>query len=147
MSWNFLVLCLVLTSICWGQTTLPPREKLPQVETNDLGEKCLNVTQWKQVMAVALQNKGLYEWRLEIEPTIFLYQSLEKSYELKLSILQEQVDLLKDDREYLQLRLDQSRKALTQGDKGAKFEKIVMWGVIVIETVVIGVFGIKGAAN
>ena len=46
------------------------REKLPVVATNANGEKCLNVEQWQQVIRVSNQNKGNYEWRLQIEPTI-----------------------------------------------------------------------------
>jgi len=123
------------------------RYKLPVVPTDDAGMKCLDNTQWQQVIKVASEYKGLFEWRLAIEPTLMKYQTLEKDYELQISIMQMQIDELKDSREYLQLRLKQERGANLRFNKSYKIEKALMWGIIAIETVVIGISGIRGIAN
>lgn len=122
------------------------RYKLPQVATVD-EQKCLTTDQWNQVILIASEYKGLFEWRLKIEPTLLEYAALKKSYEHDIQTLEREIQLLKDNREYLELRLGQSEKARTQFSKSYKLEKGVMWAVIAIETVVIGILGVKGTAN
>lgn len=122
------------------------RYKLPQVATVE-GQKCLTPDQWQQVLIVASEYKGLFEWRLKIEPTLLAYTALQNSYERDIQILEGQIKILKDDREYLQLRLGQETKARTRFSKLYKLEKGLMWGIIAVETVVIAILGIKGTAN
>jgi len=143
-----LLVCVAALLLCITASATEPsrvRYKLPVVETNTAGEKCLNTTEWAQVLTIASEYKGLFEWRLTIEPTLWKYKSLEESYELKLSILEQQIKVLEDDRGYLQLRLEQEQKVRTGHLGKYKIEKGVMWAVIAIETVVIGIMGIRGA--
>lgn len=121
------------------------RYKLPVVETNDEGEKCLDSKQWGTVILIASEYKGLFNWRHDIEPALWKYQSLEESYELKFSILQQQIKSLEDDREYKKLRLGQEIKARTASLGAYKIEKGVMWAMIAIETITIGILGVRGS--
>ncbi len=141
----FLIL-LFVTFDASAQEPSRVRYKLPKVETNDAGEKCLNSEKWQKVILMASEYKGLFDWRLKIDPTLIEYASLKDTYELKLKIKDEQIALLKEDREYLQLRLGQSEKARTAHTTSYKIEKGIMWAVIAVETVVIGVLGVKGVA-
>ena len=140
-------LILTLPYIAHANEPSRVRYKLPKVTTNDAGDKCLDTPQWNQVILVASEYKGLFDWRLEIDPTLLKYASLEESYLLHVSILEREIKELKDSRTFLQLRLGQETKARTRSGKTYKLEKGLMWGIIAIETVVIGILGIKGTAN
>lgn len=122
------------------------RYKLPKVATVD-GQKCLSAEQWNQVILIASEYKGLFEWRLKIEPTLLAYDALKNAYDRDIDILEREIQLLKDNREYLELRLGQAETARTKFRKSYKLEKGIMWAVIAVETVVIGILGIKGTAN
>ncbi len=120
------------------------RYQLPEVPTNVDGEKCLNTAEWKMVLLVASEYKGLFDWRLTIEPTLAEYEALEASYILKVGVLNSQIKTLTDDREYLQLRLGQTEKTRNKQRTAYKIEKGIMWAVIAVETIVIGVLGVRG---
>ena len=144
-----LCVCLVLTLPYTARADEPSRVryKLPVVPTNAEGDKCLDTAQWNQVVLIASEYKGLFNWRLDIDPTLLKYASLEESYLLQISFFEREVKELKDSRTYLQLRLGQETKSKSRFSKIYKLEKGLMWGMIAIETVVIGILGIKGTAN
>jgi len=125
------------------QNPFSERYRLPKVETNENGDKCLNPEQWNQVIKIASEYKGLYEWRLEhagiVADHAFLvnkYETLIKNYELQLKIFGQR-------NEYLTKRLDQERKNALKLKMGDRLEKVGMWGVIVGELIVIGVLAFK----
>lgn len=148
---RILLVCvsLVLTLSYTAQADEPSRVRyrLPVVPTNADGNKCLDTAQWNQVILVASEYKGLFDWRLDIDPTLLKYASLEESYLLQISFFEREIKELKDSREYLLLRLGQETKAKSRTSKIYKLEKGLMWGMIAIETVVIGILGIKGTAD
>ena len=127
---------------------LPPapsrvRYKLPVVPANADGNRVLTEEQWQQVILIASEYKGLFEWRLAIEPTLIKYQSLERTYELRIEGLNHQIALLTNSREFLTLRLGQEQKNKLDVMRSQKVERIVMWCVIVAETIVIGVLAVN----
>jgi len=83
------------------------REKLPVVPTNAQGEKCLNTEQWQQVLKVSRQNKGLFEWRLQIEPTIDMHARVVADYERIIKNLTLEVQVLQGDRSYNKSRVSE----------------------------------------
>lgn len=83
------------------------REKLPIVPTNENGEKCLNAEQWQQVLRVSSQNKGLFEWRLQIEPTIDMHARVVADYEQLIKNLELELKVFKGDRNYNKARVSE----------------------------------------
>ncbi len=119
------------------------RHRLPQVETNDAGEKCLNAPQWQMVIKVANQNKGLFEWRLEVIGIVRTHNAIIAKYELLIQNYELQLKIFGQRNEYLTVRLDQERKNAMKLGLEDRLEKYAMWVVILAETVVIGVMGIQ----
>lgn len=105
-----MVLCfsMVWTFSTMGQeNTHVEREKLPFVPTNEKGEKCLDVEQWRQVEKVSNQNKGNYEWRLQIEPTIDMHARVVADYERIIKNLELEIKVLQGDRKYNKARVSE----------------------------------------
>ena len=131
--------------------TYTTRYTLPKVPITYTAEgapqKCLSTDQWKVVVLMASDYRGLYDWRLETLGILSAHAALAQSYELTIKNLNAQIGVLKKDREYLTLRLEQSYKFGQQQVKSRKVERIMMWAVIVVQSGVILVGGIKGIAN
>jgi hypothetical protein len=131
--------------------TYTTRYSLPKVpityDSEGLPQKCLNTEQWKVVVLMASDYVGLYDWRLQTLGILSAHESLAQDYESRIQGLQYQIEVLKDDRKYLTMRLDQSYKFGQQQVKSRKIERIMMWAVIVVQSGVILVGGIKGIAN
>lgn len=121
------------------------RYKLPEVKTDANGQKCLGTEQWKDVIAVASEYKKHFEWRLKIEPVLMEYQAISAAYGLVEDNLQLQIDLLEISNESLKDQLLQSENLKLKIQRGHRIEKGVMWVVILAETVVIGVLGVKSS--
>ncbi len=136
-----LSLFLALPALADGPSRV--RYKLPVVPTNANGQKCLDVHQWKSVMAVASEYKKHFDWKLEIEPVLLGYASLDQTYGLLSDNMEESITRLEDTRDGLHIRLTESENLRLKAAKGYRIEKGIMWAVILAETVVIGVLGIR----
>ena len=123
------------------------RYRLPKVETNEAGEKCLNADQWGQVVTIASEYKGLFEWRIEVQGIIATHTDIVAKYELLLSNYKLQLKIVTQRNEYLDTRLDQERVAASKLSLEDRLEKYALWAVVLIETVFIGVMGVKMAVT
>ena len=125
------------------ETDFSVRHKLPKVQANDSGEVCLNVDQWKQVLLVSSQNKGLFEWRLEVIGIVNAHEFITAKYEVLMKNYELQIKIQTQRIEYLTARVDQERKAARTSSLEDRIEKYAMWIVIIAETLIIGVMGVK----
>ena len=116
-------------------------------DENKMPQKCLNTQQWKTVMLMSSDYRGLYDWRLKTLGTLAAHDKLVGSYELMLKTKDMRIDELKRDRKYLTMRLDQSYQFGQSQVKSRKIERIMMWAVIVVQSGVILVGGVKGIAQ
>ncbi len=140
--------CIILFCLCWALPAFADgpsrvRYKLPNVETNSNGQKCLNVQEWKSVMAVASEYKKHFDWKLKIDQVLLDYHALDATYGLLDDSMKESITRLEDTRDSLQLQLTESENLRLSIERGHRIEKGVMWVVILVETVVIGVLGIR----
>lgn len=159
MKWWLLLGILLVSHPVLAQETIGPRATLPTVETvvvkdgvlqtplPDGEYKILNIPQWRQTLQLSSAYLGLYNWRLTTEGTLKTYDGTVRAYDTAIVNYKAQILTLKDDREYLQLRLGQELNANKQRRQSFKIEKGIMWGVIVVETILIGIFGVKSLAQ
>lgn len=122
------------------------RYKLPTVETNRNGEKCLNTEQWKEVLQVASEYKRHFEWRLEIEPVLLEYRVMELAYMELSDGYVTQIEYLEKERDGLRLYIQEQDNLKLKLQKHHRIEKGFMWALIAIETLAIGFLGIRSAA-
>ena len=144
--WSVLLLFLLVfngSSVMSQETDFSVRHKLPKVQANDAGEVCLDATQWQQVMKVSSQNKGLFEWRLEVIGIVNTHNAIIAKYELLIDNYELQLKILTQRNEYLNTRIDQERQAALKVSLEDRIEKYAMWVVILGELVIIGVMGVK----
>jgi hypothetical protein len=141
---------------------LNPKVQLPTVETTQVRNgviqprtgapegtqyKCLNVDEWKTVLIISTEYSGLYQWRLQMHGVVsgmlFIIQqtdALVQNYELQLTVYRQ-------DREYLQLRLEQTINAVGKSERNYKIEKIALWGVILVQAAGIVILSVKSATR
>jgi hypothetical protein len=81
------------------------RYRLPSVQTNAAGDKCLNAEQWDRVILIASEYRGLYDWRLEIMPALTLHGEVVEDLERVIKARETQIKLLQGDRDYLKSRV------------------------------------------
>jgi hypothetical protein len=121
------------------------RYKLPLVETNNKGEKCLDVDEWRQVILVATEYKRHFDWRLQIEPILLQYKANDATYGKLIAGYQQQINYLEKEREGLRLQLIESEKFKLKLQKSHRIEKGFMWVLIAVEALAIGFLGIRSA--
>ena len=158
---KYLFIFLLTLSFCSAAAAQEdkPRLSLPSVDTTtvlagvpnpvipDGQYKCLAVTQWSQVMSIAIEYRGLYNWRLETQGALNAYNAQVNAYELTLKNLEYQIKREKENGEYYKLRLGQVEKLNQKAAFRDKFERFILYGVILGELVIISVMGVKGLAN
>jgi hypothetical protein len=158
---RYLVTVLLILSFCSNVFCQEdePRLSLPSIETTTVLEgvpnppladgqyKCLAVSQWSQVIAIALEYRGLYNWRLTTQGALDAYNAQINAYELTIKNLNYQIKREKENGEYYKLRLGQVEKAQHSETLKSKIERFVLYGVILGELVIISTMGIKGLAN
>ncbi len=152
------VLCILLILVTL-EAFADDRVMLPQLDTVTVTKgvvspalpdgqyKLANVDQWKQVLLVGINYNNLYDWRLEIQGTLNAYDKTVAYYEAALRNKDQQFKLLEQQNEYLSLRLNQEIKLKSNEDLRNKIEKFVLYGVVVVELVIIGIVGVKGIAQ
>ena len=94
-------------------------------------------------MAVASEYKKHFDWKLKIDQVLLDYHALDATYGLLDDSMKESITRLEDTRDSLQLQLTESENLRLSIERGHRIEKGVMWVVILVETVVIGVLGIR----
>lgn len=144
MRYCIMLLCLLWALPVFADEPSRVRYKLPVVETNSQGQKCLNTQEWKEVIAVASEYKKHFDWRLDIEPVLLDYVSLDRTYGLLNTSMEESIARLEDSRDDLKLQLSESESLRLKLQRSHTIEKGVMWAVILVETVVIGIVGARG---
>lgn len=149
MRWVLSVLLCFLfcLPVTYAEEPSRVRYKLPVVETNNKGEKCLDVNEWRQVILVATEYKRHFDWRLQIEPVLLQYKANDATYGKLIAGYQQQISYLEKEREGLRLQLIESEKFKLKLQKGHRIEKGFMWAVIVLEAAVIGFLGIRSAVT
>lgn len=103
---------------------------------------CTTAKEWQKVMLIANDYRGLFMWRLEIQGALAAHDEIVQAYELKITSYEASIKLLKEDRTYYKTRVGELESALLAGGKSHKVEKMLMWGVILVETVAIGALGV-----
>lgn len=144
-----MIICFC-ASVAAQDADTKPRYTLPSVDTSTVEGvpmKCLDVKQWQRVILIASEYQGLYDWRLETLGTLNAYQLNDQGYERIISNYKLQLKMLQDDRTYLQLRLKDEADANIRKRKSFRIESGIKWGIIAVETIVIGILGVKGMTN
>jgi len=115
----------------------------PSIQEID-GEKlmCTTAKGWQKVMLIAVDYRGLYMWRLEIQGVLTAHDAIIQAYELKISSYEATIKTLQAERSYQKTRVGELETVLFTGGKSYKIEKMLMWGVILIETIAIGALGV-----
>lgn len=147
-----LCLCIVLFAVStWAQepkkTTnkpaeFPPRMNLPAgFDTAVEGEKvqCFGSQDYLTIIRIYKVYGSLYDWRLTALGEIKGYKLAIASQQKTIDRQDQVIKTLKNDREWLTLRLKQSEEIIMGKAGSSSMEKYVMWGVILVETVVIGI--------
>lgn len=151
MKINLLFLILILgisTPILAEDTQI--RRTLPTVETQEINKvqyKCLNTDQWKDILLLANDYQGLFNWRLQIEGVLRAQEAMVGAYELKISNYEAMLKIREADRNFLTdeiKRIDEKNKRQTFEDR---LEKYGLWAVVLVETITIGVLGAKSWAE
>jgi hypothetical protein len=133
-----------------AQVANAPMLTLPTVETvtmDSVEYKCLDVVQWKGVLLIANEYQSLYRWRLITQGTLDAYKVQTETYDKLINNYLSQIKLLKDDREYLTLRLNTEMDSALKLKKKDNVERGILWGVIALETIMLGVFGVMSVAQ
>lgn len=123
---------------------LPTPEKI-NVDGTD--KVCTDADGWRSVMLLAIDYQGLFFWRMKIQGVLEAHDEVISAYELKINIYQNQIKLLEEDRTYHQTRIGELETTLLTGTKSHRIEKGLMWGVILLETIAIGVLGVASFAQ
>ncbi len=123
------------------------RYTLPEIKTNAAGQKCLGFEEWKKVLIVASEYKKNFEWRLSVKHVLLEYAALDGIYTLQEEDMSRVIDRLEYDREHLELRLVTKEEERLKQLKGYRIERGLMWGVILVETAVIGFLGVRSALS
>lgn len=138
--------------------SMPERIALPVVETTQYGPngpvrnglragveyKCLELEPWKQVLAVGIAYKGLYDWRLEIQGLIRGLLYIVEQQDALMMNYQLQLKVYKDDRAYLQLRIAEMQRVVASDQRGARLEKGFLYGMVAVQAVLLVIVGIMG---
>jgi len=115
----------------------------PTIEEID-GETrvCTTVKGWQNVALLAADYQGLFKWRLKIQGALDAHNDIVTAYELKISSYEATIKLLQADNDYRKTRVGELETSLLSGSKSHKIEKVLMWSVILVETVAIGALGV-----
>jgi len=125
----FFMLCL-LTMPATAQAE--ERIRLPEVQTLEIegqAMKCFNVEQYKTVILIASEYKGLFEWREKTERTLKLYELQIRAFETQLLHYESIMDIQEKDREYLTNRIDDLIKDRAALKLGSDIEKYILYAV------------------
>lgn len=109
--------------------------------------KLVSLEQWKLILLLSNQNKGLYDWRLQIQGVLDAHQQQINSYELLLKGKDQLLKIKDRDIEYYMTRLKQQTTAAQGNEMAAKIERLILYGVILGETITMFVVGVKGASQ
>ncbi len=150
---TILFICMLLSSavVLADKTTVKPdpfgarRLALPvgveaPVDGQDM--QCFNGPEYMTIIRMGQFYGHLYDWRLTTLGEIKGYKLTIKSRDKTILGQNRIIKTLKDDREWLTLRLKQSGETIEGQASGFRYEKFVMWGVIVIETLLLGYQGV-----
>ncbi|RLC85691.1 MAG: hypothetical protein DRJ03_10895 [Chloroflexi bacterium] len=141
-----LILCVSATVHAEEEDPVTSMRRLPVVESTDiegLPHKCLGHAEWKTVLLIAQDYQGLYMWRLKIEGVLAAHEDIIASYELRLTGYESMLDLKDADIEYYKVRLTETESLVKSNRFADRVEKYLLWGVILVETIVIGVMGVR----
>ncbi len=114
------------------------RYRLPVIGNtaiDGVDHKCLDVPQWQQVMVIARQYGGLYDWRLEMQGVIAAHQLVVKGYELMIQDYQRLIDNRDTMIKYWKGRVGDLEKQLTLNLFKNKVETYILWAIVAVESV------------
>ena len=142
---------LVAPHVSYANDVVPdenPYETLRRLPTPTIEEidgethVCTTVKGWQNVVLLAADYQGLFKWRLKIQGVLEAHNDIVAAYELKISSYEATIKLLHANSDYHKTRIGELETSLLSGSKSHKIEKILMWGVILVETVAIGALGV-----
>jgi len=124
--------------------------KLPVPEKCNVEDEekwCIDLDDWKTIVLMANDYRGLFMWRLEISGALDAHEDVIMGYDLKVQALENSLSILQKERDYKNTRIEELESYFRQGNREHKLEKCLMWGVILVETIAIGALGISGFAH
>lgn len=124
--------------------------RLPSVSSTDIDgvpHKCLGHSEWKTVLLIAQDYQSLFMWRLQIKGVIAAHEDIITSYDLKISNYEVMLEVKDADVEYYKERLNETESRIKSNRFSDRLEKYLLWAAILVETVVIGVMGVRLTVN
>jgi len=132
----FFILFLLPTAAQAQEEKFEDRIDLPKVETREIDGsqmKCLDVEQWKTVILIASEYRGLYEWRLKTVDTLNTYKLQVRGYETTVLHYESIMDIQAQEVEYLSNRIDDLLEANNESSLTSQIKEIVLYAVILAE--------------
>jgi hypothetical protein len=124
----------------------PARRTLPTVASRQLDGvtvKCLDAQQWQDVLVLANEYQGLFNWRLQTEAVLRAQAAIDQAYQLKIDNYAAMVRVLEADRKFLNDELARRDAATARVQLGERLERYGLWVLVLAETITIGVLGTR----
>lgn len=128
----------------------PPRLTMPTGVTQEhQGKKyqCFAPSEYQTLIRISLAYERLYDWRLSAMGVLRAHHAATASRDNIIFEMGETIVTLKENRDWLTLRLAQTTKFNQETTTSMQYEKIALWGVILVETIFIGVLGATSIGN
>jgi len=122
------------------------RRTLPVVQTREIDKiqyKCLDTQQWQDVLVLANDYQGLFNWRLKMEGVLAAQTTLIAAYELKINNYEAILKIKDADRNFLTKQIESAEEKGKRKEFEDRLEKYGLWAVVLVETIVIGVLGAR----
>ena len=122
------------------------RRTLPVVQTREIDKvqyKCLDTPQWQDVLVLANDYQGLFNWRLKMEGVLAAQTTLIAAYELKINNYEAILKIKDADRNFLTKQIESAEEKGKRQEFEDRLEKYGLWAVVLVETIVIGVLGAR----
>ena len=122
----FLVFLLSLPALAGERIKLP---EVQNVKIDGQEMKCFNVEQYKTVILIASEYKGLFEWKEKTIDTLKLYELQIKGYENTILHYESIMDVQEADRNYLSDRVEALIKEKKSLEFNSNIEKYILYAV------------------
>jgi len=141
-----LALFAFLTLPAHADDVVSQRRTLPVVQTREIDKiqyKCLDTQQWQDVLVLANDYQGLFNWRLKMEGVLAAQTTLIAAYELKINNYEAILKIKDADRNFLTKQIESAEEKGKRKEFEDRLEKYGLWAVVLVETIVIGVLGAR----
>ena len=105
--------------------------------------QCFSGLEYLTIIRIDTAYGNLYDWRLKALDMMTASELATASRDKTIFELKSVIKTLKDDREWLTLRLHQSDEVISNQTRGFRLEKYVLWAAVLAEAVTIAVLSFK----